>query len=488
MRRIFTGKLHLRLHGFHRPAMRKRRPHKSGRLLAFGVRRRRWLTAIPLMLAAIVLLAWLRMPAKTVAHFYPVDSTQVNPLMGWAVDAQILPENVQIDHSLVYAMVTWRELEPQEDVFDFEAFEERIHLDQWRALGKKLVLRFAMDVPGEAEHRDIPDWLYEQLYEQLGEHAGTVYQTEEGAGFSPDYSSLWLLKRHGKVIARLGERYDADDTLAFVEIGSLGHNGEWRIAQGTGRLPLPNDATQYINHYAAAFSNTTLLTKNPYRQTRALGLGVYNPVLGDTRRTWKWLDMLSYGGYDDDLEVDLEAIPAYGIGAPAGGSLLSDFDMDGLEQQMEACRLTYASGVKAYGLDPSQRDMLSEALEHMGYRLWVREAKYNSSIREGYRLKVELSWRNDGVAPMSRSWPVELSLLRDGKVAYAQRVEVDTHMLTPGEQRVAASIDIPVGAQGVYQLALAILDPHTGEPAVELPMSAQRVGLRFVLGEVEVFR
>ena len=83
-----------------------------------------------------------------------------NPVMGFAPEADYL--EAAADNTLVYVDVSWRELEPSEGVFAFEAIEKANHLDEWRAAGKHVVFRFVCDLPGDEPHRDIPDWLYEK--------------------------------------------------------------------------------------------------------------------------------------------------------------------------------------------------------------------------------------------------------------------------------------------------------------------------------------
>lgn len=476
-------------------ARRIRRPHiarlPGRRMRAFGVSKKRYLVMVPLFLLAIALTGLAKAPGIVVNRFRAQEPSQVNPLMGWAPDASSEIGQVTIPHSLVYATLTWRELEGEEGVYDFDGFERRNHLEQWWAQGKQLVLRFVMDVPGSEAHMDISDW----LYAAMGEDPGSAYENSLGKGFSPNYNSRLLQSRHEMALSALGRRYDQHTGVAFIEMGSLGHNGGWQVEGVADEWAMP-PAEALINwawHYQAAFPNTPILMSAPYQPARVMGLGLYNDHLGHTDRTWAWLDTIEYGGYDYGLGTELRAMPAILQSAPSGARIdhltdqaaLFSTGIRALLKQLSMSHTTYVSGLD---LDAARNNpaALTVARSVMGYQLWVREARFPAWIRSGYRLKAQLDMRNDGAQPFSQDWPVELALLRDGQVACRQSARLDIRSITPGAHRVELTLDLPQGLSGEYQLTLAILHPDTLEPAVALCMDGEQVGLRQVLGTLTV--
>ena len=62
------------------------------------------------------------------------------------------------DATLRYLELRWREVEPEEGVYAWEAIEQKYGLAALREQGIHLVLRFVCDVPGKEPHLDIPDW------------------------------------------------------------------------------------------------------------------------------------------------------------------------------------------------------------------------------------------------------------------------------------------------------------------------------------------
>lgn len=101
--------------------------------------------------------------------------------------------------------------------------------------GKHLVLRFICDDPGDESHTDIPDWLYRETGKD-----GDWYDNDYGKGFAPDYSNTTMIRRHTQAVKAMGERWGSDPLISYIELGSLGHWGEWHVNYGAGirRLPL----------------------------------------------------------------------------------------------------------------------------------------------------------------------------------------------------------------------------------------------------------
>lgn len=71
---------------------------------------------------------------------------------------------------------------------------------------------------------DIPEWLYEKT-----DQAGTWYDVEFGKGFSPDYNKEQFIAYHRKAVEAMGEHWGQDGLISYIELGDLGHWGEWHV-------------------------------------------------------------------------------------------------------------------------------------------------------------------------------------------------------------------------------------------------------------------
>ena len=170
------------------------------------------------MLATLLILTVTTDVGMVENNMYRYDHTEEvlnNPMMGFSPDAD--DKEAVGENTLVYLDVTFRELEPQEGVYDFDTIIQDNNLAEWKEKGKKVVFRFLCDDPGDEEHMDIPDWLYEKTKD------GTFYDMDYGKGYSPDYENKTFIKEHEKAIRALGDKFGQDNFFCYIEMGSLGH-------------------------------------------------------------------------------------------------------------------------------------------------------------------------------------------------------------------------------------------------------------------------
>ena len=89
---------------------------------------------IPIIILFLFFSGALLIDSQTMVYRYPILKEPItNPLMGWSPWASSLDPGQP--HSLVYADLTWRDLEPKEGEFDFRHFEEENQLIRWRNEG-----------------------------------------------------------------------------------------------------------------------------------------------------------------------------------------------------------------------------------------------------------------------------------------------------------------------------------------------------------------
>ena len=211
----------------------------------------------------------------SVVHTYDMtDAVVQNPFIGFVVNAE--NTSVPDEHSMVYIDITFAELQPDSmDEFDFASIEKKNNLSFWRSLGKHAVLRFVCDIPGEEPHMDIPQWLYEITGD------GDFYDLGYGVGYSPNYANPVFLNYHGKALEALGE-YFSDGFVSYVQLGSLGHWGEWHVhySAGVQRLPDSKVRQEYVEQYVSSFRNAKLMMRRPFAAAAEYGMGLYNDMTG----------------------------------------------------------------------------------------------------------------------------------------------------------------------------------------------------------------
>lgn len=429
-----------------------------------------------------------------VIHPEKISGPIVNPLMGWAPWATIKESHQP--HSLVYADLTWQSLEPQEGIYDFNTFEREQQLARWRKEGKRIIFRFVLDKPGDESHLDIPDWLFEKI-----NGSGDFYDNEYGMGFSPDYSNLVLIDYHQKAMKALGERYGRDSFFAFIELGSLGHWGEWHTHPQIMPLPSETIRTAYVYQYKEAFPETELLMRRPFSIAKQLGLGLYNDMTGDLLQTTIWLDWIKNGG--PFLPTDINGLAPMSNGwqtAPVGGEqspVLPNERMygDDLEQTLELLKKSHTTFIGPNGpynipLGNPLQEGIDKTLTTLGYRIYICDVQMPQKIRYGKSAAVTLTFSNDGIAPIYYNWPASLYLFDEsGNILSTHEMPMDIRKVLPDE-KYSVTVHVPIDNRenGKYSIGIAILDPLTNQPAVRLANKNKRSDLIQYIGAFEIKR
>lgn len=447
----------------------------------------------------IMLGIWLiqMMDSKTQTFVYdPISGPISNPLMGLAPWARDITIN-QL-HTLVYADLSWRDFEPQPGVYNFEQFENRNNFERWRAEGKRVVFRFYCDYPKAVAHLDIPDWLYTAINGD-GEH----YSSDQRKGFSPNYSNPIFIEYHQKVIRALGERYGEDAFFAYVELGSLGHWGEWHTDEDTGarQMPLTDIRDLYIMHYYEAFPNTHLLMRRPFATAQHLNLGLFNDMTGDLESTQEWLGWINYGGeFNETGEPHaLRAMPDAWMLAPIGGEQtgsITDEDLyvTKLDQTIQLLRESHTTFIGPGGPYKSEykgpyQTGIDQVLANVGYRLYIKELIIPRKLIIKEVLEIEVLFSNDGVAPIYYNWPTVFYFFdQNNNLRASYPTDLDIRNILPGEFYTRRfSLPLNQLENGLYHVGIAILDPLTNKPAVRFAMQNNRQDLIQQLGSFEIF-
>ena len=413
---------------------------------------------------------------KTIKQYKESQAAFGNPLMGYAPSAWY--NEVSEDISLLYMDITWAELEPEEGVYNWESIDEENQISRWRKEGKHLVFRFVCDIPGEEAHMDIPEWLYEKSGK-----AGKWYDGEYGKGFAPDYNNPTIISCHEQAVKALGEHFGQDGLISYVELGSLGHWGEWHVNYSEGIQRIPREAVRdkYILPWTEAFPDARILMRRPFASAEKYGFGLYNDMTGQPEATQSWFDWINNGGEYDQTGEKNVIVPMkdFWKTAPSGGEFTSSLSMEemldtNLSGTVEMIREAHTTFLGPKIPDENYVDGYKEVLKNMGYRLWISMAELKNTAK-GSRLK--LTWENSGVAPMYKEWPVYVYIEDEsGKLVEKSRISIKISSLLPGEKATTLTALETERLNSLlekgYRLSVGIEDPMTELPCVRFAMEA----------------
>lgn len=413
---------------------------------------------------------------KTIKQYKESQVAFGNPLMGYVPSAWY--NEVSEDISLLYMDITWAELEPEQGVYNWASIDEENQISRWRKEGKHLVLRFVCDIPSDEEHMDIPEWLYEKSGE-----AGKWYDGEYGKGFAPDYNNPMIISCHEQAVKALGEHFGQNGLISYVELGSLGHWGEWHVNYSAGIQRIPREAVRekYILPWTEAFPDAMILMRRPFAAAEKYGFGLYNDMTGQPEATQSWLGWINNGGEYDQTGEKNVIVPMndFWKTAPSGGEFTSSLSMEemldtNLSGTVEMIREAHTTFLGPKIPDENYVDGYKEVLKNMGYRLWISMAELKNTAK-GSRLK--LTWENSGVAPMYKEWPVYVYIEDEsGKLVEKSRISIKISSLLPGEKATTLTALETERLNSLlekgYRLLVGIEDPMTELPCVRFAMEA----------------
>ena len=423
---------------------------------------------------------WLYGRNRMVFEYETGEKPVENPMKGFVAWGENYRKDPYV--AFAYVPVYWSSLETEEGVYDFEGLEERCTFAKWREDGVRLIFRVVADSPSDEKHMDIPQWLYEKM-----DGAGDWYDGAYGKGFSPDYRNKTFKEAHKRLIKALADRYGEDPQTAFFQLGSLGHWGEWHVNTDDGIETFPFQAVTdpYVEDYLAVLPSSKLLLRRPYDIGRREGLGLYNDSFGQPSSHNLWLSWIREGYVSDQNGETLSAMPESWKKAPSGGEFATDqernwyFTEEQFPVTLDLLKKSHTTflgpNAPKYGeLSGIEKQNAETLLKEMGYAFSIEKCTVeNLWIKKP--LKVTLTIKNTGLAPLYEDWPLYFEL-RDstGKTLWSGSYPAPTSQWLPGTHQFTAHLSgtetLPSGPATLYT---GILDPLTNTPEIHFTMNPQ---------------
>ncbi|MBO4368177.1 MAG: hypothetical protein J5859_05655 [Clostridia bacterium] len=457
-------------------AGRRVRAGTREKMRSMGIERARNMLVLPVLLIGIVLAALIRMPGTVKARFRPLDDVSTRPYTGLAVDVHTDPSTVPEYVSLCWWRVTWRELEPEEGIYDFERLSGEIGLERWRERGARLIFRLVLDDPYSGFGTDIPDWLLAR--------SGDVepYTLGGMTSHTPDYSDPVLQEAHFRLLGAIRSYFGED--IAYVEMGSLGHDGTWTGREGSDSAVPLTDVTQvYIGQYMTAFEGIQVMAVRPYREAVLAGGGLFIPDIGNEDAAWELLGLYLYGGRDEATAADLRPYADYGLSCPVGAwlDIDGDWNRNSLRNLIRQSRLTY---ICVDSFERMPEGMAEELDSAAGAALWIREAEWAEYARPDFSLYITCIMHNGGEAAFPKDWALTCALLQDGECVYSEETETKASEWRTGDSKLRVRITLPANfRKGTYELAVSVTD---GKESMPLGMNCPRRGIWYIIGNVDI--
>ncbi|GAB4362981.1 MAG: DUF4832 domain-containing protein [Calditrichia bacterium] len=414
-----------------------------------------------------------------------IDGPLPNPFKGFA--PWVGNQNPVYDTRLQYKTYEWRELEPQQGVFNWNLFEQG-----WGNIavsGRRVGFRISACTPGSGNAYDIPDWLANQGV------ALRPYSIDGHTGLAPDWDDPRFLQAHHELIAALGERYDQDDRVAWIDIGSYGFWGEWHVWLNDSLAATQPTKQAILQDYFDAFpTKAKVIAFDDDFATEwvtSRGGGIRNDCLGTAESNDWYLESLNQIDPGLNERVWKHALIT---GEFCGG------DWGAIQGTTERFELNYQFiqqthwsfiGPAGGAIEPQNeehRRNLDKLHKKLGYRFVLKEVENGAAVNRGEKLEITIQVENKGVAPFYFPWPLVVYLLDSaGEVSLQQDSGIDIRQWLPGSHTVSGKINIPAAlAPGSYEIRLAIHDPASGKPGVLFANTGKDEEGRYRVGRVHV--
>lgn len=383
--------------------------------------------------------------------------------------------------SIAYFRVYWKFVEPEQGQYRWDMLDHA--LATARSRGQTLMLRIAPY--GTGKDNDAPDW-YRSLVE--GQEIEKKLPVEK---WRVHPENPLYVRRFGGLIRALGARYDGHADLELVDVSIL---GAWGEGAGAERL---TDVTRraLLDCYLDTFQQTPLVLQlqDPKATHYALAkrpVGWRVDCLGDMggfSKTWSHMNdyypqTLIQTGMQDAWRrapVTMEVCWVMQHWKNRG------WDIDHIIDESLKWHIS-SFNAKSSAVPPEWWPPVNRWLKKMGYRFVLRKFTYPRAVNPGGELAFTSWWDNKGVAPCYKKFPLALRLKNDRR-AEILLAQADITTWLPGDSVFDGTVAIPANLPtGDYDLELALLDPVSKIPKVNLAIEGRAADGWYPLGTIRI--
>jgi hypothetical protein len=346
---------------------------------------------------------------------------------------------------------------------------------------------------GTEKRNDVPVW-YRKM---VGKNTNFKYNNPVNK-WLVDPEDPRYLEHYGRLIKKIGQRYDGHPDLESVDIRIVGAWGE-----GGGTAELTNKtAKALMDLYVDAFKKTPiklLLTdkiSNEYAISKA-DVGYRADCLGDlgfwAHEQLGWTHMYDY--YPQGI-IEFGVKDAWEK-APVSFEMCGTFpnwkntqkytpeDVSYIFDQALKWHVSSFNG-KSTPIPEEYWPQVNEFLKKMGYRFVLRRFTYPSEVRPNQKLHFTSWWENKGVAPCYKDFKLAVRLQnRAHSKTFLTAAKIPDWL--PGDNMHNEDLTLPHDLpEGEYEVHIALIDQQTNAPKVNLAIEGKRPDGWYTLGKIAV--
>lgn len=364
---------------------------------------------------------------------------------------------------------------------------------------------------------------YDSPYKQIPGSVGATVNKEDsikpirGGYFDPAFP-----ERLKNLINKMGQAWDNDPRVAYVEMGLIGEWGEHHDPDLSTYWP-PHDEPKHVANrtyipgiekilgdaFSEAFKNKKVMVRYAY-EFKDYEFGIYwdswameqeidrgyNEMLklGDRWKTqpiggeitWNWgnLQQLGFRSFEDCAK--------------------DENTLKVIIEQIRNLHCNHLGGITWANFNDPEFVPLADLIQRsLGYRYVLSEFRYPKQIKTGIPFEIQFELTNEGSSPFYYDWPVEISLLNAithekvwGETLDSVKisewmpgenwsVDNNAYLNKPNLYRINESLLLSKDlAPGKYILAISILDPAGMLPSIRFANTNYFRGGYFPIGYI----
>ena len=309
-----------------------------------------------------------------------------------------------------------------------------------------------------------------------------------------DFSSQEFLDRVTNLVKKMGQAWDNDPRIAYIEMGIYGFWGEHHLYGNKHNLPeeMPENVQKVLGDaFTESFKNKKVQIRYP-SQFKDYDFGVYWDSFGHYDEIHHAENILARGDFWKSNVIGGETAYDWGNYKINPGDNPTDTVSDKIHRDslIYWIRKLHATGLGwVCQYDKTDENALAGAAEiqkAFGYRFIIEKFGHTEKIGSDNNFNAEIVIKNDGSAPFYYDWDLTLSLLDTEtlKPVYSTRFDAEISKIYPGDDYNAAkeeysipaeshtfklSATVPENLSGKsYIVAVSINDPSCDKPSIRL--------------------
>ncbi|MEJ7586769.1 MAG: DUF4832 domain-containing protein [Ferruginibacter sp.] len=319
---------------------------------------------------------------------------------------------------------------------------------------------------------------------------------------SPFYDNAIFIEKQINLIKALGERYDGNPGVCFVDIGTIGQWGEWHVdpdAKDPAKIVFPTDenARKIIDAYFASFKKTPLVSLIAFKQKYGFQYGTSKGA-GWRADCWGDMDSLGWNHMKGVYPQALDGAKAHDSWKNGPIALETCWTMDEwfkrgwdldyiLDKALEWHVTEVNNGTEA--IPREWYPKIREFEKKLGYRFVLNDFSYPSQAKKGEAINCTMSWQNKGVAPLYNNYQLAIQLVSKSSAVkpFVIATNADLKKLFPGKASLNTLVTIPPEIiPGDYEVELGIVVPGTTKPAIQLAIAGKTAAGWYRMGSITI--